>query len=1369
MAKLTLTDIASFSPSAITAINNNNAATETALENTLSRDGTSPNMMGADLDMNSNDILNCGGLDMNQNRIRDLPIALFDDEPVTLGQLEATVVAGGGAPVTASYVTLSSSTGLTGERVLTAGDGITITDGGANSTVTISSVTLGTDNLIYAADFGVVADAATDDTAEWNAVIAYANANPNTVCIVPQGDSLVTGVLDEITATGFYLYSYGQNNSRIVVRQNNTFTWSGSFGGAINVGFDCQGAAGTGSTTEFIHNIDGANNLTFDGCYLGTGVAGFARMGETSDASHINFKNMVGVVGSGATRTGPLFLAHGVVNLFFENLELRPSGGTIATGRVFLEFDVSGSQTLDLVRITDCDVPEWSKLILGDVSGTERQLGPLVIENGLAESMTTGGIYLSIGSTCWLNKMTLRNCWIRADAGDIIQISGAGAVYGVNIDSLVAYACHTNGIDIENTGATEDIVINGCQLFTFRGGVAGSAGIKLGGGASWKNVTITGNNIGADDTAYNTQFHGSADITPTYGIFIPSAIGNLNISGNNSRGTSAGLYCASTMVSPIITGNNFYPTTAFHATPTSGSPCIRDNLNCTVFTTHTEAEGGTNQTTYTLGDTLYASATNTLSKLGGNTTTSKRFLTQTGNGVASAAPAWSAIVAGDVPDLSATYQPLDSDLTAISALSSTGIAVQTAVGAWAQRTLVAPAAGITITSPSGVSGHPTFVLANDLAALEGLASTGIAVRTTTDTWAQRTITGTANQITVTNGDGVSGNPTLSLNADLASWALITRASGFDTFVATPSSANLAALVTGETGSGALVFATSPTLVTPALGTPSALVLTNATGLTSSGVAAATLVTAADTVVANDTDTTWPTTAAIIDYAQPLDSDLTSWAGVTRAAGFDTFAATPSSANLAALVTGETGTGALVFATSPTLVTPALGTPSALVLTNATGLTSSGVAAATLVTAADTIAANDNDTTWPTTAAIIDYSQPLDADLTAIAALGSTGIAVRTASNTWAQRSIAGTSNRITVTNGDGVSGAPTLDISTSYVGQATITTLGTIGTGTWQGTVIDPTYGGLGKSNTPSTGTVLYGDGTDFTTLAAGTSGYFLRSNGAAAPSWASVKPALTADSTIYTGTGNDTTGDGSVGNPYLTLQKAIDVAVSYDQASFKTTIQLVGTTPKTFTESVTLRSYSGAGPIIIKGDSATPANFVLTPTGTTLAVADGVVGKWVFNGVTLHLDTGEYGIVVQNGSTCAGTNLRMTTISGFPITWFYIANEGVFDFADETGAPGDLAFIGDCSYGVQLSSGFARMVNYTGTNDITFNSQTFGAWIKADVGSRFVANGNDYTGNGNFSGRPIEADGNSVLFISGSVFPSGSAASLLTNGAVTI
>jgi hypothetical protein len=114
---------------------------------------------------------------------------------------------------------------------------------------------------------------------------------------------------------------------------------------------------------------------------------------------------------------------------------------------------------------------------------------------------------------------------------------------------------------------------------------------------------------------------------------------------------------------------------------------------------------------------------------------------------------------------------------------------------------------------------------------------------------------------------------------IAAWA-----SGVQNFLVTPSSANLRAALTDETGTGAAVFATSPVLVTPALGTPSSGTLTNATGL-------------------------------------PISTGVSG-----LGTGVATWAATPSSANLAAALTDETGSGAAVFATSPVLVTPALGTP-----------------------------------------------------------------------------------------------------------------------------------------------------------------------------------------------------------------------------------------------------------------------------------------------------------------------------------------------------------------------------------------------------------------------------------------------------------
>jgi len=140
--------------------------------------------------------------------------------------------------------------------------------------------------------------------------------------------------------------------------------------------------------------------------------------------------------------------------------------------------------------------------------------------------------------------------------------------------------------------------------------------------------------------------------------------------------------------------------------------------------------------------------------------------------------------------------------------------------------------------------------------------------------------GTVGQLLQSNGTvGVLWADQSSLS--IASSQITGLGTGVNTWLTTPSSANLAAAVTGETGSGALVFATSPTLVTPALGTVASGVLTNATGL-------------------------------------PVSTGISG-----LGTGVATFLATPSSANLITAVTDETGSGSLVFGTSPT-ITPATG-------------------------------------------------------------------------------------------------------------------------------------------------------------------------------------------------------------------------------------------------------------------------------------------------------------------------------------------------------------------------------------------------------------------------------------------------------------
>jgi hypothetical protein len=79
--------------------------------------------------------------------------------------------------------------------------------------------------------------------------------------------------------------------------------------------------------------------------------------------------------------------------------------------------------------------------------------------------------------------------------------------------------------------------------------------------------------------------------------------------------------------------------------------------------------------------------------------------------------------------------------------------------------------------------------------------------------------------------------------------------------------------------------------------------------------------------------------------------------------------------------------------------------------------------------------------------------------------GSTGLIVETAANTFAKRTLAGTTNRVNVTNADGAAGNPAIDIAPTYAGQGTITTVGTITSGAWNGSVVTETFGGTNQSS----------------------------------------------------------------------------------------------------------------------------------------------------------------------------------------------------------------------------------------------------------------------------------------------------------------
>jgi hypothetical protein len=278
------------------------------------------------------------------------------------------------------------------------------------------------------------------------------------------------------------------------------------------------------------------------------------------------------------------------------------------------------------------------------------------------------------------------------------------------------------------------------------------------------------------------------------------------------------------------------------------------------------------------------------------------------------------------------------------------------------------------------------------------------------------------------------------------WVTVANTGTLAQFAAT-TSAQLAALISDETGTGALVFANTPTFVSPILGTPTSATLTNATGL-------------------------------------PIGTGVSG-----LGTGVATFLATPSSANLASAVTDETGTGVLVFGTSPAITTSITtgSTTFALVNTTATTVNFAGAATTLSIGAATGTTTINNDavvqgnltvngttTTVNSTVVTVDdilielgsVASPTNttAEGGGLSLLGTTNKTI-----TWGVANTAWTSSEnFNIVTGKTykINGTDVLSSTTlgSGVTGSSLTSVGTITSGVWNGTTIAIANGGTGAS-----------------------------------------------------------------------------------------------------------------------------------------------------------------------------------------------------------------------------------------------------------------------------------------------------------------
>jgi hypothetical protein len=154
--------------------------------------------------------------------------------------------------------------------------------------------------------------------------------------------------------------------------------------------------------------------------------------------------------------------------------------------------------------------------------------------------------------------------------------------------------------------------------------------------------------------AANNDVTVAVDIAPTFTNSSFTGVTNLSlrVSGNIrfSSITSGILKTDATgTVAKAVAGTDFQSPISLTTTGNSGVATFSSNtLNIPNYTL--AGLGGMANPMTTLGDIIYGAASGAPARLAGNTAASKRFLSQTGDGTASAAPSWTALVSGDIPN-----------------------------------------------------------------------------------------------------------------------------------------------------------------------------------------------------------------------------------------------------------------------------------------------------------------------------------------------------------------------------------------------------------------------------------------------------------------------------------------------------------------------------------------------------------------------------------------------------------------------------------------------------------------------------------------------------------------------------------------------